>query len=290
MLAGCRQDAPPQQSDLPTNPKAQIRQHLVKKSGRKEFVPGMDLGLHKQVATLRSNATALEQRTASVRAALRLTTQPDQAPIERELQELERAWETARIEAARKSEELSNQEDAYIRSVRAQMSGVRNYETLYRLVGEQLATADRLLAEPEVSRRRIGLRMAREACGHVSSGSVDPWLAARICEAYLWPNLDVADAEPGSRERTLDLLETCRRVFFDTLETNNVLKNYALLMTNAPNPRAADTFRVQLADWLEEKGSVTHAAEILAEIRDPEVLASARERITRVTASVATAR
>jgi hypothetical protein len=111
---------------------------------------------------------------------------------------------------------------------------------------------------------------------------VDVWLAARICEAYFWPNLEVADATPDTRERALDLLETARRVFFDTYETNNVLTNYNLLMANAPNARAADTFRVQLADWLEEKGSLQHAAEILNEIRDAEVLASAQDRITRV--------
>jgi hypothetical protein len=116
----------------------------------------------------------------------------------------------------------------------------------------------------------------------VNSDSVDVWLAARICEAYFWPTLEVADASPDTRERALDLLETARRVFFDTYETNNVLTNYNLLMANAPNARAADTFRVQLADWLEEKGSLQHAAEILNEIRDAEVLASAQDRITRV--------
>jgi hypothetical protein len=83
------------------------------------------------------------------------------------------------------------------------------------------------------------------------------------------------------------LLETSRRVFFETDETNNVLKNYSLLLSNAPSATAADTFRVQLADWLEEKGSLKHANEILAEIRDAEVLASAQERITRVRERVA---
>jgi hypothetical protein len=167
------------------------------------------------------------------------------------------------------------------------MAGVRSYPALYRLVGQQLATADRLLAEPDISRRRMGLKIAREACGHVNSDAVDVWLAARICEAYFWPNLDLADAQPGSRERTLELLETCRRVFFDTYETNNVLTNYNLLMAHAPDARAADTFRVQLADWLEEKGALKHAAEILNEIRDAQVLSSAEERITRVRQSVA---
>jgi hypothetical protein len=134
----------------------------------------------------------------------------------------------------------------------------------------------------------MGLSFAREACGHANSGPEDVWLAARICEAYLWPNLDLADSKPGSRERALDLLETCRRVFFTTYETNNVLKNYHLLMANAPDARAGDTFRVQLADWLEERGNLNYAAEILNEIRDAQVLSSAEERITRVKERIAT--
>lgn len=302
ILLGCHKDAPaPQQLADPaggSDVKAQIYSYLKKKAGQKEFAPGMDLSLPNQVATLQSNVAALERRMTSARAALRaMDEQPAQgdaaarqqsrATLEREVEELDRQWEAARNEASKKQGELSNQDDVYIRSIRQQMSEVRNYENLYRLVGQQLATADGLLADTNVTRRRIGLRIAKEACGHVNSDSTDVWLAARICEAYIWPNIDIADTQPGSRERALDLLETCRRVFFGTLETNNVLKNYELLMTNAPNARAADTFRVQLADWLEEKGNVKFAAEILNEIKDAEVLASANERITRVRQSVA---
>ncbi len=367
VLLGCRQAEPPLSAGSATDPKAQIYRFLAKQTGQKEFIPGIDLDLPRQVVTLRSNAIVLEQRTMALRMALRAADE-EQTPLQkeieslrvelakakqeagagrtrlneaesrapkdaseiaarqkeraaldaawtakreelsgkeaqleaarsagkerrgalgRELRELERAWEEARVAAARKQEELSNQEDDYIRSVRQQISGVRTYAALYSLVGQQLATADRLLADPDISRRRMGLKMAREACGHVNSDSVDVWLAARICEAYFWPNLDLADSTPGSRERALELLETSRRVLFDTYETNSVLTNYHLLLTNAPNAHAADTFRVQLADWLEEKGDLKHAAKILNEIRDAEVLSSAHERINRVKERVA---
>jgi hypothetical protein len=342
--------------------KSQIYNFLAKQTGQKNFKPGIDLELPKVVATLRSNATVLEQRALTLRASLRAddeeqtplqkeiqdlrsqvanlkreageararlqetqqreprdasefaarqneraakeaawkakreeiagkdaqlqaeraTRQQARASVRQELQEANRAWELVRVEAGRKQTELAKQEDAYIRSVREQMAGVRSYPALYQLVGEQLATADRLLAEPDRARQRMGLKLAREACGHVNSGAVNVWLAARIVEAYFWPNLELADADTFSRERALDLLETSRRILFDTDETNNVLRNYELLLTNAPNARAADTFRVQLADWLEEKGALDHAAKILDEIRDAEVLTSAEERITRV--------
>ncbi len=359
---GCHKTERAQQTASATDAKAAIYKFLTRKSGQKEFAPGIDLDLPKQVATLRSNANVLEQRAVAIRASLRAADEeqtplrkeveslrselanvkreageartrlneaenrvpPDASEIaarqkehtarqaawtakrqelsekdaqseaeradrkqkrpalEKELQEAEHAWEVARGEAARKQGELSNQEDEYIRGVRQKMSGVRSYETLYGLIGQQLATADRLLEDPDVSRRRMGLNIAREACSHANSDSVDVWLAARICEAYFWPNLDLADAKPGSRERALELLETCRRVFFDTYETNSVVKNYELLLSNAPNAQAADTFRVQLADWMEEKGNVKRAGEILNEIRDTDVLAAQQERVTRV--------
>jgi hypothetical protein len=266
--------------------KAQISQHLHAKTGQKQFTPEFDFALHHQVATLRSNALTLEQRTIQLRAEIRAaeaeTRSERRAELAGELDLAERQWELARVAAARKQEELSRQEDSYIRAMRDAVSAARSYEAIYRIVGQQLATADRLLGETEPARRRMGLKMAREACGHVMSGAVDGWLAARICEAYFWPNLDIVD-----RDDRLDLLERSRRVFFDTDETNSVLKNYSLLMSNAPNARSADQFRVQLADWLEEKGNVKFAADVLNEIRDAEVLASAHERITRVRDAVA---
>jgi hypothetical protein len=274
--------------------KAQIFKYLSKKSHQKQFTPGIDLELRGQVTSLASNALVLEQHCAELRAALKaLKSEPftdeakrgtqntRQSSLERELKDAEQQWQTARREAARKQQELSQQDDTYIRAMRRKISEARNYELLYQFVGEELATADRFLAEPDRSRQRIGLKLAREACNHAKSSAMDVWLAGRICEAYFWPNLDVADPKPGSRDR-LELLETSRRVFFETDETNSVLKNYSLLMSNAPDAKAADTFRVQLADWLEEKHNAKFAAQVLDEIRDAEVLASAQERITRV--------
>jgi hypothetical protein len=292
ILLGCGQKD--RTAVSPTGAKAEIQRILFKQTGQKQFEPGMDLKLPMKVAKLRSQTRVFEQQVESFRSLLGASqSDPTSAgklnreALATQLLQVERAWEAARMEVLRKENELAQQENTYIRSVREQIKGVRNYEAMYRIIGQQLATADGLLADPDPSRRRMGLKMAREACGHANSGGMDVGLAARICEAYFWPNLHLADAQPGSREHTLDLLETARRVFFETDETNNVLKNYSLLLSNAPNAKAADIYRVQVADWLEEKGSLKHANEILGEIRDAEVLASAQERITRVRERVA---
>lgn len=280
--------------NVSTDPKVQIREYLFKQTGQMEFAPGLDLELPRQVTTLQSNVIALEQRLATRRASPRATDdeavvsgKPTGAALEVPSREAESTLTAIRGELVLKREELLNQDDAYIRSARQQMKQVRSYDAMYRIVGQLLATADGLLADPDRTRQRTGLKMAREACGQMRSDNTDVWLAARICEAYFWPNLALADADPNSHQNALELLETSRRVFFETYETNNMLKNYNLLLLNAPNAKAADTFRVQLADWLEEKGSVKHAAEILNEIRDTEVLASAQERIVRVRQRVA---
>jgi hypothetical protein len=280
ILFGCHKAERAQQPASSADPKAEIYKFLKKKSGQKQFKSGFNLNLPKDIAVLRSNATALEQRTVALRTSLQTEQKRDLAA--KELDEAQRALQSARAEISEKENELSAQENTYIRATREQLTNVRSYEALYRVIGEQLTTADALLEDPDISRRRIGLKLAREACGHANADSEDMWLAARICEAYFWPNLDLADTRAGSREHALDLLETCRRVFFVTYETNNVLKNYALLMSNAPNARAADTFRVQLADWMEERGNIKRASEALSEIRDAEILAANQERITRI--------
>lgn len=192
------------------------------------------------------------------------------------------APEAALAASTNATRDLGDQADVYIRSVRQQISTVPNYEALYRLVGQQLATAGQLLAQTNLGHRRLGLKLAREACSHAHSGEVDVWLAARICEGYLWPNLELTDEDSGSRGRRLEMLETCRRVFYATTETNNVLTNYYYLQANAPNEHASDVYRVQLADWLEEKGALPQAHQVLSEIRDTNVLFGARERIARV--------
>lgn len=283
-LCGCRQSNS-SKAIPPGDAKSQIQAFLTQKTGQKQFAPAIDLELPKQVATLQSNASALEQRVTTLRATLRdpnTNTTPGRAALEQELQAAKANLQRTRGEAGRKSEELDHQEDNYIRTVREQMHAPGSYAQLYRIIGQQLASADGLLTDPDPVRRRMGLKLAREACGHAMADSTDVWLAARICEAYVWPNVDLLDTKPGSHERAIELLQTSRRVFFSTDETNSVLTNYYLLLTRAPDRRAADTFRVELADWLEEKGDVKFAHTVLVGIQDSQVLASASERITRV--------
>jgi len=203
-------------------------------------------------------------------------------PLKARIQMAEQTFETAWMELRAKEQLLSDQENTFIRATRQQASEAGSYAALYRLIGQQLTTADRLLEDHDVSRRRIGLNFAREACRHASDAAEDGWLAARICEAYLWPHLDLADYAAGSKERTFDVLQLCRSIFLARQETDNAARNYALMITNAPSAQHADTTRLEFADLLEQIGRNESAATVLREIREPSLLAAAQEKLGRM--------
>lgn len=126
-------------------------------------------------------------------------------------------------------EQLGAQENQYINLGRTQASNAPTYQALYKLIGEQLTVADRLLVETNQNRQRMGIFFAKEASRHAVDAAQNGWLAARICEFYLWPNLDRADYTPGSREKARDLLDQCRSVFSQADEAVNLKKNSELM-------------------------------------------------------------
>src|SRR5687768_7790946 len=87
ILFGCHKSDRTLPSGSAADPKSQIHKYLTKKSGQKEFVPGIDLELPKHVATLRSNANVLEQRTLALRASLRAADE-EQTPLRKEIDNL----------------------------------------------------------------------------------------------------------------------------------------------------------------------------------------------------------
>ena len=203
------------------------------------------------------------------------------SPFAKQLEEVEKELQAARKELSQKEDELSAQENVYIRQMRQRVSEARDYKAIYFLIAQQLMTADKLLADANAERRRIGISFAREACRH--AGDVeDIWLSARICEAYFWPSLDFADYAAGSKERAQDLLQTCKSVFSTSEETNNVLRTYDLMIANASTVHAADSVRLELASFLEQSGDDHRAVALLSEIKDSELLKTAEEKAGQI--------
>ena len=128
----------------------------------------------------------------------------------------------------------------------------------------------------------MGISFAREACRHAIDAAENPWLAARIGEAYLWPHLDLADYSPASKERAQDLLQLCQSIFVVAGETKSVAKNYELMILHAASRHQADTSRLNLADVLEQQGDYSRASRWLKEIEETNVLPMAAQRLARI--------
>jgi hypothetical protein len=344
----------------PADAKDAIREYLARQTKQKEFKPAFDFELPARVATLRSNAHALEQRAQAIRAAIRRAEEAE-APVEREFEAIraevqklkqatgaaktrrreaearpqpdrneiaalqaecdqnERAWVAKRAELeakdaqlkalrdarapfgqqfgevekelqavrkdlGKKEDELSAQENTFIRAARKQAGEVGSYEELYELIGQQLTAAERLLADNDVERQRIGINLAREACRHALHDAESPWLAARIGEAYLWPHLDRADYSAGTKERAQDILQLCAAAFTALGETAGLARNFELMIAHAPNRPQADAARLSLADLLEQRGEHGRAIQFLKEIQDATLRPQAEQRLARLQA------
>jgi hypothetical protein len=208
--------------------------------------------------------------------------QQKRAALVQQLHEAEGELQVARRELREKEQELGGQENAYIRSTRQQAGEAGSYEALYRLIGQQLKTADGLLAGQDVARQRMGISFAREACRHAVGDAHNGWLAARIAEAYLWPNLALADYTAGSKERAQDVLQLCKGVFAEVGETNNLIKNYELMIVHAPAQQGADAVRLNLADLLEQAGDYRRATNVLKEIQETNLAGIAAQNLVRI--------
>jgi hypothetical protein len=233
---------------------------------------------------------AQRDELAAKEARLGAVGQNKAAEVSPPLRAAEQELDAARQALRAKEEELGGQENACIRRTRQQASEAGSYEALYALIGQQLITADQLLANPDIERRRMGVSFAREACRHASAEAQNGWLAARIGQAYLWPHLDLADATPGSKEHAQDLLQFCRSVFTELGETNNVVRNYELMISHSPSRQGADSFRLNLAELLEQTGDYSGAAKCLREIQESNLVAAAQQSLTRLQPRLAPSR
>jgi len=78
------------------------------------------------------------------------------------------------------------------------------------------------------------------------------------------------------------LAPTNRAAFADAEETKSLEKNFELMIAHAPDRRYADGSRLDLADLLERTGEFQRAAQCLNEVREPEVLPAAQQKLARI--------
>lgn len=156
--------------------------------------------------------------------------------------------------------------DQIKRRLQQQVNEAMDYPSVFRIIGEYLWVTEQLLAEPDPSRHGTGVQVAVEVGRVALNEACSPWLAARICEAYVWPEL--AFAETNQARLDLDMLmDLPRQAFREAGETNNLIRNYRLLIEKAPQSARADRARIELGALLETQGRLAEALELYKAVR-----------------------
>ena len=134
------------------------------------------------------------------------------------------------------------------------------YKALYKVVGQELNLAESLLQTAD--QKPIALALVMQASRCASSPTENPWLAARICEGYLWPEVALSEKADNPTEQ---LLSFCENAFRDAGETNNLIRNYRMVIAKSQGTQV-DITRFRLSRLLEDSGQYREALECLQQM------------------------
>ncbi len=141
-----------------------------------------------------------------------------------------------------------------VKEMQQQLQNAVTWEALYKALGQELWIVDTLLSQTNMALRQSGLQLADQARAQASNSGESDWLAARICECFICPNIDLADAAGRGGSSRDQLLTTVGITFRQAGETNNFIKNCELLIQTTSNAVRADYTRSQLAYAYEMMG------------------------------------
>lgn len=208
------------------------------------------------------------------------------AALSKELQAMQERQNEKQRELRRKQKELSRLVDdagsTYARLGKELRQGVREaptWEALYAALGNELWTAEQWLASNELPSRRAGLDLAEQARLHAANDASSDWLAARIVEGFIFPNLEAADAGRQGTGNADQLLTSASMTFRSAEETNNLIRTAELLIARTSSPVRADYARSQLAYLYEQMGEYPRALELLRAVKSSNVVAQVQRRI-----------
>jgi hypothetical protein len=216
-----------------------------------------------RVADLEKDVAARRQALAARQQALE--------PIRNDLADIQSAWAALRpapSEAFNDPDTLPLAWAAMQQAMRERLDAGANYRDVYVMVGEQLWVANWLSGSANPDHRRLTLTIARRASHDALDEAQNGWLAARICEAYLWPHLDVA-TDPNRRSplNLENVLEDCANVFRQNDEIQNAVRGYELFIARTTNAHRADWARVQMAEIHQRAGAFAQAVACLKQVQ-----------------------
>ncbi|MEI7732440.1 MAG: hypothetical protein WCO56_22910 [Verrucomicrobiota bacterium] len=239
------------------------------------------LGVQTNLAWLRTNVPALQQeltekqaladaKFGSISNKLQIYDTKRKLYLEKTRALTPQLNELANLrkEMTGKLKDFAAQQNDFNNGFRKKYDEAKTYAQMYTLLGQQLWVADELLEQPDPM-RRLGLFIANQTVSYAQDPIENSWLAARICEAYLVPNLDLAE-DPNQRPpMTPDaLLQQCAKVFRDNDESENLIQVLKLSIKKAGNNARGDQARFLLSREYENQGAYQEALNNLREIRN----------------------
>ena len=167
---------------------------------------------------------------------------------------LKQEWNTKQRELASGTAEMAGERSKLTQAIHQRIREANSWEVLYKALGQELWVADEFLASSNLSLRQAGLELADQARDDALTDAENAWLAARICEGFVLPHLDLADNGGKSALDRDRLLASASQTFRSADENNNVIRTAQQIISQSANPKRADKARLQLARFLEQQG------------------------------------
>ena len=235
-----------------------------------EALPGATgaAGLPSSAAALRLRVPGL-QKTAARRVEVDAKNEAI-GPIEHDLWEFQRAFQAeAAGSATTGAAALVQARSQFTAETEKTMETAGSYDAMYQAIGQELFVAQRLLESGQPEHRRQGVTLALNASRQAANFAINGGLAARICDGYILPHLDLAiDTNRRSPFNEENLLGQCADIYRRNYEFNNVVRVYETYLETVKTPARADWARSQIAMAYEQSNEPKKALAALREIRD----------------------
>ncbi len=153
--------------------------------------------------------------------------------------------------------------------LKVQYDAPPDYPTVYRLIGEHLSMADQLIHNSDSRQQENGLRIVTELCDVAQNVAVDSWLSARICDAYILPNLSKIEENPKRGLSREQLMHLAGKIYLSAEEKDKAIDLGKIYIAQTSSKSRADAARWRLGNLLENKGDRQEALKYYHEISDP---------------------
>lgn len=156
------------------------------------------------------------------------------------------------------------------RTMEPQYDAPPDYKTVYRNIGEHLVIAEKLLSDSDKRTQYSGLRVILGLMEVANEVAVDPWLSARICEAYLIPLTEKTGDEIDPNFSREQLMHIASRAYREAGEDDRLIELGKAYLSKYSSSPHAENVRRQLGYLLRSKGRNQEAQQYLSATKNPD--------------------